>query len=192
MKPNLMIKLAYVLMVGLGTAHASVRDEVAALYNPQGIAALAAPAAPESAIQTPPKTVPAARWFTLSTGQRVDLSQWKVVLFMQGHCPYCHQFDPLLKNVSKQTGLSVFAYTIDGQGDQAYPDALPAPAEVMQTFFPAPMPIATPTTFLVNVNTLDAWPIMQGASDERGFLNRLDTVLQDASIKVGNVIQEAK
>ncbi|MEB7891783.1 type-F conjugative transfer system pilin assembly thiol-disulfide isomerase TrbB [Hafnia alvei] len=187
-----MIKLAYVLMVGLGTAHASVRDEVAALYNPQGIAALAAPAAPESAIQTPPKTAPAARWYTLSNGQRVDLSQWKVVLFMQGHCPFCHQFDPLLKNVSEQTGLSVFVYTIDGQGDPAYPEALPAPAEVMQTFFPAPMPIATPTTFLVNVNTLDAWPIMQGASDERGFLNRLDTVLQDASIRVGNVIQEAK
>jgi len=180
MKPNLMIKLTYVLMVGLGTAHASVRDEVAALYNPQGIAALAAPAAPESAIQTPPKTAPAARWYTLSNGQRVDLSQWKVVLFMQGHCPFCHQFDPLLKNVSEQTGLSVFAYTIDGQGDPAYPEALPAPAEVMQTFFPAPMPIATPTTFLVNVNTLDAWPIMQGASDERGFLNRLDTVFQEA------------
>jgi hypothetical protein len=44
------------------------------------------------------------------------------------------------------------------------------------------MPIATPTTFLVNVNTLDAWPIMQGASDERGFLNRLDTVFQEASM----------
>ncbi|EHX6122347.1 hypothetical protein K2A63_004472, partial [Salmonella enterica subsp. enterica serovar Infantis] len=101
MKPNLMIKLAYVLMMGLGTAHASVRDEVAALYNPQGIAALAVPG---PVLSTPPKTVPAARWFTLSTGQRVDLSQWKVVLFMQGHCPYCHQFDPLLKNVSKQTG----------------------------------------------------------------------------------------
>jgi type-F conjugative transfer system pilin assembly thiol-disulfide isomerase TrbB len=189
MKPNRMIKLAYVLIMGLGTAHASVRDEVAALYNPQGIAALAAPG---PVLTTPPKTAPAARWYTLSTGKRVDLSQWKVVLFMQGHCPYCHQFDPLLKQVGANIGLSVFPYTIDGQGDQAYPDALPAPAEVMQTFFPAPMPIATPTTFLVNVNTLDAWPIMQGASDERGFLNRLDTVLQDASTKVGNVIQEAK
>lgn len=177
MKPNLMIKLAYVLIMGLGTAHASVRDEVAALYNPQGIATLATP---EPVPDVPKNTAPAARWYTLSTGQRVDLSQWKVVLFMQGHCPYCHQFDPLLKNVSEQTDLSVFVYTIDGQGDPAYPEALPAPAEVMQTFFPAPMPIATPTTFLVNVNTLDAWPIMQGASDERGFLNRLDTVFHEA------------
>lgn len=176
MKPNRMIKLAYVLMMGLGTAHASVRDEVAALYNPQGIAASAAP---ESSPSTLPKSAPAARWYTLSTGQRVDLSQWKVVLFMQGHCPYCHQFDPLLKQLGANIGLSVFPYTIDGQGDEAYPDALPAPAEVMQTFFPAPMPIATPTTFLVNVNTLDAWPIMQGASDERGFLNRLDTLFQE-------------
>lgn len=189
MKTNHVINLVSVLMLGLGTAHASVRDEVAALYNPQGIAALETP---KSAPSTPPKSTPAARWYTLSSGQRVDLSQWKVVLFMQQHCPYCHQFDPLLKQVGANIGLSVFPYTIDGQGDQAYPNALPAPAEVMQTFFPAPMPIATPTTFLVNVNTLDAWPIMQGASDERGFLNRLDTVLQDASTKVGNVTQEAK
>ncbi|MGK3404331.1 conjugal transfer protein TraF, partial [Escherichia coli] len=41
----------------------------------------------------------------------------KVVLFMQGHCPYCHQFDPVLKQLAQQYGFSVFPYTLDGQGD---------------------------------------------------------------------------
>ncbi|HDQ6871783.1 TPA: conjugal transfer protein TraF, partial [Escherichia coli O128:H2] len=50
---------------------------------------------------------------------------WKVVLFMQGHCPYCHQFDPVLKQLAQQYGFSVFPYTLDGQGDTAFPEALP-------------------------------------------------------------------
>ncbi|GKK71218.1 hypothetical protein NUBL13795_52340 [Klebsiella pneumoniae] len=100
-----------------------------------------------------------------------------MVLFMQGHCPYCHKFDPVLKQLAGQYGFSVFSYTIDGQGDDAFPEALPAPPDVMQTFFPN-IPVATPTTFLVNVNTLAAYPILQGATDAQGFMARVDTVFQ--------------
>lgn len=80
---------------------------------------------------------------------------------MQGHCPYCHQFDPVLKQLAQQYGFSVFPYTLDGQGDMAFPEALPVPPDVMQTFF-LNIPVATPTTFLVNVNTLEALPLLQG------------------------------
>jgi hypothetical protein len=38
--------------------------------------------------------------------------------------------------------------------------------------------VATPTTFLVNVNTLAAYPILQGATDAQGFMARVDTVFQ--------------
>lgn len=96
---------------------------------------------------------------------------------MQGHCPYCHQFDPVLKQLAQQYGFSVFPYTLDGQGDTAFPEALPVPPDVMQTFFPN-IPEATPTTFLVNVNTLEALPLLQGATDAAGFMARMDTVLQ--------------
>lgn len=120
---------------------------------------------------------PAPRWFRLSNGRQVNLADWKVVLFMQGHCPYCHQFDPVLKQLAQQYGFSVFSYTLDGQGDTAFPEALPVPPEVMQTFFPN-IPVATPTTFLVNVNTLEALPLLQGATDAAGFMARVDTVLQ--------------
>lgn len=58
-----------------------------------------------------------------------------------------------------------------------FPEALPAPPDVMQTFFPN-IPVATPTTFLVNVNTLEALPLLQGATDAAGFMARMDTVLQ--------------
>ena len=50
-------------------------------------------------------------------------------------------------------------------------------SKVMQTFFPN-IPVATPTTFLVNVNTLAAYPVLQGATDAQGFMARVDTVFQ--------------
>ncbi len=101
---------------------------------------------------------------TLSNGRQINLADWKVVLFMQGHCPYCHQFDPVLKSPSARVGFGVMAYTIDGQGDASFPDALRA-AGGDENLFPN-LPVATPTTFLVNVNALEA----RCCRREQGFL----------------------
>ena len=153
-------KLLPVILLMMATGvQASTRDEIERLWNPQGMAVQPAQPAADTSART---EKPAPRWFRLSNGRQVNLADWKVVLFMQGHCPYCHQFDPVLKQLAQQYGFSVFPYTLDGQGDTAFPEALPVPPDVMQTFFPN-IPVATPTTFLVNVNTLEALPLLQGA-----------------------------
>lgn len=166
--------LLFTLLLSAAAVQASTRDEIERLWNPQGMATQPAQPAAGTSART---AKPAPRWFRLSNGRQVNLADWKVVLFMQGHCPYCHQFDPVLKQLAQQYGFSVFSYTLDGQGDTAFPEALPVPPEVMQTFFPN-IPVATPTTFLVNVNTLEALPLLQGATDAAGFMARVDTVLQ--------------
>lgn len=167
-----------------GIAHAGTFDEVKSLWDPKGITGTASDSAPDrghttrsSAPDAAPASTSQPRWFRLSNGKQVNLRDWKVVLFMQGQCPYCQKFDPVLKQLAGQYGFSVFPYTIDGQGDAAFPEALPVPPEVMQTFFPN-IPVATPTTFLVNVHTLAAWPLLQGATDAPGFMARIDTVFQ--------------
>ncbi|MWG13592.1 type-F conjugative transfer system pilin assembly thiol-disulfide isomerase TrbB, partial [Escherichia coli] len=141
-------KLLPVILLMMATGvQASTRDEIERLWNPQGMAVPPAQPAADTSART---EKPAPRWFRLSNGRQVNLADWKVVLFMQGRCPYCHQFDPVLKQLAQQYGFSVFPYTLDGQGDTAFPEALPVPPDVMQTFFPN-IPVATPTTFLVNV-----------------------------------------
>lgn len=171
---SLIKSLLFTLLLAAAAVQASTRDEIERLWNPQGMAAQPAQPAAGTSART---EKPAPRWFRLSNGRQVNLADWKVVLFMQGHCPYCHQFDPVLKQLAQQYGFSVFPYTLDGQGDTAFPEALPVPPDVMQTFFPN-IPVATPTTFLVNVNTLEALPLLQGATDAAGFMARMDTVLQ--------------
>lgn len=170
------ITMATLLLALSGMAQAGTLDEVKSLWDPQGISRMASsPSQNEASRAVTTSSQP--RWFRLSNGRQVDLRDWKVVLFMQGKCPYCHKFDPVLKQLAGQYGFSVFPYTIDGQGDEAFPEALPVPPEVMQTFFPN-IPVATPTTFLVNVNTLAAYPLLQGATDAQGFMARVDTVFQ--------------
>ncbi|EAV3699643.1 type-F conjugative transfer system pilin assembly thiol-disulfide isomerase TrbB [Salmonella enterica] len=119
-------------------------------------------------------------WYTLSDGRQVNLQDWKVVLFMQSTCPYCRQFAPVLKTLSQQTGLSIFPVSLDGKGDAEFPDVLPATPDVMVEYFQSGLPVATPTTFLTNVNTMETWPLLQGAAAAGEFRSRLDEVLRMA------------
>lgn len=156
--------------LGCMAATASTWDEIARLD---------AAKAPNPTTQTVPQAqAPDHAPFRLSDGSAVRVEDWKLVLFMQSTCSYCHQFDPVLKLVSEQTGISVFPYTLDGKGDAAFPAALPAGPDVVVEFFSNGLPIATPTTFLVNVHTMTTYPLFQGAVDIDGFLSRLDEVLQ--------------
>ena len=94
-----------------GMAQAGTLDEVRSLWDPQGISgALSASRQDGAPRAVTPVSQP--RWFRLSNGRQVDLRDWKVVLFMQGKCPYCHKFDPVLKQLATQYGFSVFPYTL--------------------------------------------------------------------------------
>lgn len=116
-------------------------------------------------------------WYSLSDGRKINLQDWKVVLFMQSTCPYCRQFAPVLKAFSQQTGLDVFPISLDGKGDAEFPDVLPATPDVMVEYFQSGLPVATPTTFLTNVNTMETWPLLQGAAEAGEFRSRLNEVL---------------
>ncbi|EKN4770208.1 type-F conjugative transfer system pilin assembly thiol-disulfide isomerase TrbB [Yersinia enterocolitica] len=117
-------------------------------------------------------------WYALSDGRHLDLREWTIVLFMQSTCHYCQQFDPLLKAFSQKTGLAVFAFSLDGKGDATYPNVLPATPDVMLEFFQGGLPVATPTLFLTNVNTMETYPLWQGVAEEPALRARLDEVLR--------------
>lgn len=121
----------------------------------------------------------------LPDGTTVDFSDYAFVVFMQQHCPYSAKFDPKLKDLSDKTGLGVFAYTLDGGGDKSFPhpmiptkvDSREALAGEIMTFFGNGLPIATPTTFLVNVNTNKAYPLYQGDTDEGEVMSRVASII---------------
>lgn len=173
MKKTLQIGcLASLLLTG--ALHASTWDDIVAIEAAKGHLNVTKPA-----LAGKPQTKP-ERWFALLSGQRVNLYDWKLVLFMQSTCAYCHRFDPMLSAFSQESGLSVMAFSLDAKGDAAFPDALQATPEVMVQFFTAGMPVATPTTFLVNVQTLVTFPLLQGAVERPALISRLDEVFQIA------------
>ena len=163
-----------------GLVQASVMDDIAELE-----AHKTAPSERETVIEeeTPTTNINtvAVKPYRLPNGKVINLNDYTLVLFMQAKCPYCQQFDPQLALLSTQTGFKVFAYTLDGQGDMAFPNAIPAPTEVVQTFFGAGMQVVTPSVFLVEVNTLRTYPLLQGLTDMQDVMNRIHSNLMLAT-----------
>lgn len=112
---------------------------------------------------------------TLSNGVMKDISRWQIVHFMSSNCQYCIQFNPVLKHISEQIKIPVFTYSFDGKGDSYFPTVIPTNSAITDTFF-AELPMATPTDFLVNIDTLMTVPISQGAISYDAFIKRLNDV----------------
>jgi type-F conjugative transfer system pilin assembly thiol-disulfide isomerase TrbB len=131
--------------------------------------------------------VPApASLMALPDGRRANMKDYAVVLFMQAHCQYSAKFDPLLKGWADEHAIRVYPYTLDGGGDVSYPtpmiprktDPNSPIADEIVTFFGNGLPIATPTAFMVNVNTLKAYPLTQGVMDIPALESRMASLIQ--------------
>lgn len=116
--------------------------------------------------------------YQLPDGRQLNTEDYRLVLFMQSSCHFCQQFDPQLAQLSAQTGFKVFPYTLDGQGDVSFPEAIPAPRAVLDQFFGPGNNGVTPTTWLVNVNTLQSWLLAQGLTDMNSLLQRINLALE--------------
>jgi len=168
-------------------AQASVASDIAALEQAKGQRGAQLPdfglpgTRPVRAASTrPPRMMP------LTDGRQVNLNDYAVVVFMQRGCQYSAKFDPLLKSWADSEGIKVYPYTLDGYGDAAFPVALiprkagpnePIAGEIL-TFFGNGLPIATPTTFMVNVNTNVAYPLFQGETDMGTMSQRLAQMIE--------------
>ncbi|HHV7361603.1 TPA: type-F conjugative transfer system pilin assembly thiol-disulfide isomerase TrbB [Morganella morganii] len=172
-----MKRLCILLLIVCLPAAAGTLEDIAALeaakgQKTRGGDTVTAPA--------PLRRAPAPRPYALPDGRTVNLNDYTLVLFMQSACIYCHQFDPLLKQWADMRGFKVFVYSLNGQGDPSFPDAIPAPQSVVQTFFGSGIPVMTPTLFLVEVNTLKTAPLAQGLTPLPEIENRLHRTLMAA------------
>ena len=106
-------------------------------------------------------------WLKLANGKTIDIQRWQIVHFLSSQCPYCHQFNPVLKKVSDTIDINVFVYSFDGAGDAVFP------SDILNNFF-AELPKVTPTDFIVNKDTLVTIPLSQGAISEEALVQRLN------------------
>lgn len=171
--PKVALGLVLMLSGFVLMAHASTLDELKALEA--GKSELQPRAELRSVPET--STTPAGRAYRLPDGRLINTADYRLVLFMQSSCHFCQQFDPQLIQLSTQTGFKVFPYTLDGKGDVSFPQAIPAPRAVLDQFFGPGNNGVTPTTWLVNVNTLQSWPLAQGITDMNSLLQRINQAL---------------
>ncbi|HFI7102188.1 TPA: F-type conjugal transfer protein TrbB [Escherichia coli] len=174
------LSLAALLLMPV-LAQAGVREELLALE-----AAKTGNPVIHSADVPSPVTVPQESLMALPDGRQANMKDYAVVVFMQAHCQYSAKFDPLLKGWADRHNIRVYPYTLDGGGDSAFPvpmiprktDPNAPIADEIVTFFGNGLPIATPTAFMVNVNTLRAYPLTQGVMEVPALESRMASLIQ--------------
>ena len=178
---NIKTGLTALLMAIPLLANAGAREELVALEATKTASADAA-AVTASTIPVPAPV----NLMSLPDGRQANMKDYAVVLFMQAHCQYSAKFDPLLKGWADEHAIKVYPYTLDGGGDISFPTPmiprksdLKSPiADEIVTFFGNGLPIATPTAFMVNVNTLKAYPLTQGVMEIPTLESRMASLIQ--------------
>lgn len=179
---NIKSGLTALLMAIPLLAQAGAREELMALE-----ATKMTPSADVAAMTASTIPVPApVNLMSLPDGRKANMKDYAVVIFMQAHCQYSAKFDPLLKGWADQHDIRVYPYTLDGGGDGSFPtpmiprktDPNSPIADEIVTFFGNGLPIATPTAFVVNVNTLKAYPLTQGVMEIPTLESRMASLIQ--------------
>ncbi|MDW2745002.1 MULTISPECIES: F-type conjugal transfer protein TrbB [Atlantibacter] len=179
---NFKTGLATVMLFVPVVSYAGAREELMAIEAAKS----GVPVTVTAGVTAPPPAGLPESLMALPDGRRANMKDYAMVLFMQSHCQYSAKFDPQLKRWADQHNIRVYPYTLDGGGDAAYPvpmiprktdPAAPIADEIM-TFFGNGLPIATPTAFVVNVNTLKAYPLMQGVMEIPALESRWASLVQ--------------
>lgn len=106
-------------------------------------------------------------------------NHYQLVLFMQNGCGVCKRFDPIFKDYVNKVGIKTIAYTLDGKGDENFPDAAIAPQNVVQEFFlNSGIAMGTPTIFMVNIYSLKAYPITNGEDEISNIHRRIVEMME--------------
>jgi len=108
-----------------------------------------------------------------------DLSQHYYFIFIyRGTCPHCHQFAPVLKDFVETFHVDMKAYHIDSAPLDGF-KGQPLPPALFQTLYVSGgyKPIV-PALFLINRDTLQAYPVLFGEASPYQLARRMNEVMQ--------------
>lgn len=87
-----------------------------------------------------------------STTVQAKSSDYALAFFFRSDCSYCHNFAPIMKKMSENTGLFTYAFSVDGKSMPYYPTPLIATPEITKTFY-GYQQVLVPSVFVVHVHT---------------------------------------
>lgn len=111
--------------------------------------------------------------------QLQDLSQHYYFIFIyRGTCPHCHQFSPVLKDFVDTFHVDMKAYSIDNMPLDGF-KGQPLTPELFQTLYASGgyKPIV-PALFLINRDTLEAYPVLFGEASPYQLARRMNELMQ--------------
>jgi conjugal transfer pilus assembly protein TraF len=104
-----------------------------------------------------------------------------VFFFFRGDCPYCHAQAPLLKQLERKHGLTVFAISLDGRGIPLFERPVRdngASRMVMQALSIPEGQFQVPFTVLANPSSREVLPLGFGVMTVQDMEERIELVMR--------------
>lgn len=98
------------------------------------------------------------------------------VFFFASTCPYCHQFSPVLSQVSKKIGARVLPLSFDNQPLPEFKEVLPATSDWTSVAFQNAS-IHYPALFIANTTTQTLYPVSIGSLSEMELMTRIEELI---------------
>ncbi len=119
-------------------------------------------------------------WLDTSSAESTTQSRFfethGFVFFFASTCPYCHQFSPVLSQVSKKLGARVQPLSFDNQPLPEFQEVLPATSDWTTVAFQNAS-IHYPALFIANTSTQTLYPVSIGSLNEMELTARIEELI---------------
>lgn len=110
----------------------------------------------------------------VKVSSNLDTKNYEFIFFYSSTCYHCQKFSPILKQYADSTKIPIHAFTTNGSRSRYFPNSSLTSQEIIEQFFGFSddydqyTKISVPALFILNKNTLHAYPVSYGelTSDE--------------------------
>ena len=115
----------------------------------------------------------------------VTENKYSIVVFYSSTCPHCKAMEPILEEYSKNSGLPIVAFSTSNGESLGFSDSAEATPELIQTFYGDTQSVSVPGIFVINNESLEAYPAVIGQTSYVDLSSKVQSILEKAE-KGGN------
>lgn len=115
----------------------------------------------------------------------VTENKYSIVVFYSSTCPHCKAMEPILEKYSESSGLPIVAFSTSSAQSLGFSDSTEATPELIQTFYGDTESVSVPGIFLINNDSLKAYPAVIGQASYEDLSSKVQSILEKAE-KGGN------
>lgn len=133
---------------------------------------------PKATMSTTPRSSDGTAGHEIPFQSAINPGEYQFVLFYKSTCPHCVRFDPVLKEYSRETGISIKAFTTNGRSLPDLPQTKAIDQSTINKYFGTNGSLRVPTLFVMHKTTKHVFPVSTGEMQYFELKDRMNILMK--------------